>query len=46
MDLLAHLASHMKTNGPEKLTGAGSPETLAGLLGLQLIQGGNDASGS
>lgn len=46
MDLIAHLASHMKTNGPGKLTGAGSPEALAGLLGLELIQGGNDASGS
>jgi len=40
MDLIAHLASHMKNNGPERITGASSPEKLAELLGLDLIQGG------
>jgi len=40
MNLIAHLANQMKTNGPEKITGADSPERLAGLLGLSIIQGG------
>lgn len=40
MNLIAHLANQMKTNGPEMITSADSPERLAGLLGLSLIQGG------
>jgi mannitol/fructose-specific phosphotransferase system IIA component (Ntr-type) len=37
MDLIAHLATNMKQNSSEKLTGADSPARLAELLGLELI---------
>ncbi len=46
MDLIKHLVEHIRLHGPEKLTSAGSAAELAGLLGLELPEGGSDAPGS